>query len=186
MGQFSWIASDDGKPVYCDYGNREAYLLIPEEFGGGYFHTNEYAGYGVIGGHDVYDCVAEWNKEDLPELLKRDSHYSIDVINTMIMIAEYWNTHSDRDTSEYVTWLSGNGSRMICDTNDWKRQIGIMIACYDEDNAALKYPIKITHRPIAYEFACASDTDPNQGWHLDEDEDEDEDNRYAYTEPSDL
>ncbi len=53
------------------------------------------------------------------------------------------------------------------------RLIGIRIACYDEDNAKLKYPIKITHDPLAvYEDCKPSLSDPWQGWPMDEDEEE--------------
>ena len=50
-------------------------------------------------------------------------------------------------------------------SNDYKRIIGIDIACYDEQNAKLPYPIKITHNPNAvYEDCNPSLSDPNQGW----------------------
>jgi hypothetical protein len=38
------------------------------------------------------------------------------------------------------------------------------MACYDEDNFALEYPIKITSRVTEYEWAFPSKTDPDQGW----------------------
>lgn len=51
------------------------------------------------------------------------------------------------------------------------RIIGIEIACYDEDNAKLKYPIKITHDSTAiYEDCEYSPADPAQGWIMDDDE----------------
>lgn len=54
------------------------------------------------------------------------------------------------------------------------REIGIKIACYDKQNAALKYPIKITHDPNAiYEDCKPSLSDPNQGWKVDEYDEED-------------
>lgn len=57
--------------------------------------------------------------------------------------------------------------------DDADRYVGIDIACYDEQNAALKYPIKITHDPDAvYEDCASSPGDPNQGWLCDEEEDE--------------
>lgn len=51
--------------------------------------------------------------------------------------------------------------------DDRIRRIGIDIACYDEDNAALKYPIKITSKPMEYSEAEPSISDPDQGWHDD-------------------
>lgn len=45
------------------------------------------------------------------------------------------------------------------------RNIGIDIACYDEDNASLPYPIKITSKKtgICYEELPPSKWDPEQG-----------------------
>lgn len=48
--------------------------------------------------------------------------------------------------------------------NDYLREIGILFACYDEDNAALLYPIKITSMPMDYASAKPSLSDKNQGW----------------------
>lgn len=53
------------------------------------------------------------------------------------------------------------------------RGLGIDIACYDEDNAKLKYPIKIASQDIKYESAGISKGDPNQGWHYEDDDEED-------------
>lgn len=41
---------------------------------------------------------------------------------------------------------------------------GNLMACYDEDNAALKYPIKITTKIMDYKDVQPSKSDPNQGW----------------------
>ena len=54
------------------------------------------------------------------------------------------------------------------------RHIGIDIACYDKDNASLKYPIKITHDYDAvYEDCEYSPADPNQGWEYEDESDDD-------------
>ena len=45
------------------------------------------------------------------------------------------------------------------------RNVGIDIACYDKDNAALKYPIKIASRSNAvYEKCGPSNSCPDQGY----------------------
>ena len=126
MGQFSWLDCKTGEQVLDDV-ERDVYLLIPKEFGGGHIKETCYDGYGRFGGRDVYALVAAWNKPDK---------------------------------------VTGN------DEED--RLVGIEIACYDEDNRALKYPIKITHDASAiYEYCQPSDGDPNQGWEVDEDEEDD-------------
>ena len=48
---------------------------------------------------------------------------------------------------------------------EFKRKIGISISCYNEQNAALKYPIKIARlKNSVYEECSPSDSDHNQGW----------------------
>ena len=54
------------------------------------------------------------------------------------------------------------------------RWLGIVMACYDEDNFALEYPIKITTKEMEYENARPSEGDPNQGWESYDDDDEED------------
>jgi len=76
MGQFSWICSDTGHALLegridatqCkpDTWTKKAYLLIPGQFGGGYFATDDYDGYGTFydkdgNPHDAYEELARWN-----------------------------------------------------------------------------------------------------------------------------
>ena len=127
MGQFSWLDCKTGEQV-LDNVERDVYLLVPKDFGGGHIVEHLYDGYGRFGRRDVYGLVAQWNK---PEM---------------------------------------------CTGNDEEdRLVGIDIACYDEQNAALRYPIKITHDPDAvYEECNPSPNDPNQGWLYEDDEEYDE------------
>ena len=127
MGQFSWLDCKSGEQVLDDV-ERDVYLLVPREFGGGHIKETCYDGYGHFGGRDAYALVAQWNRPD-------------------ICVGE----------------------------DEADRYIGIKIACYDEQNASLRYPIKITHDPNAvYEDCEPSPGDPNQGWLLIEDEDEED------------
>lgn len=49
--------------------------------------------------------------------------------------------------------------------NEELRMIGINIACYDEENAKLKYPIKIVeNKDLKYEEVAPSKNDPEQGF----------------------
>jgi len=59
MGMFSWIFSDTDKPL--ELGG-EGYLLIPEEYGGGYIHETNYGCDGIFGGQNVFELEKEWNK----------------------------------------------------------------------------------------------------------------------------
>ena len=153
MGQFSWLDCITKEQV-VDGKRRKSYVLVPREFGGGHIEEKCYEGYGEFGGHDIYDLVADWNKDYL-----------------------YLNESSSKDWADWA--FKGNAQRCfdefssgVADVtmrerygNDYKRTIGIVIACHDEDNASLRYPIKITHDPNAvYEWCAPSKSDPNQGW----------------------
>lgn len=148
MGQFSWLDCKTGEQVLYNV-KRDVYLLVPKEFGGGHIKEDCYDGYGRFGGHDVYDLVVDWNIEMLDQYRK--------------------------DESFHCQWLQNCDSVGEALKGLGKRDVGISIACYDEDNARIKYPIKITHDENAvYEDCQPSLSDPNQGWPSYEDEEEEE------------
>ena len=125
MGQFSWLDCKTGEQV-LDNVERDVYLLVPDEFGGGHIEEHCYDGYGRFGGRDAYALVAQWN---CPE--------------------------------------------KCIGIDEADRYAGIDIACYDEQNAALRVPIKITHDPDAVYKDCGpSPNDPNQGWLMEDDAEE--------------
>lgn len=157
MGQFSWIYSDTEKQV-IDNKIADTYLLVPKAFQGKYgkaIYEKCYDEYGRFGKYDVYELILEWNKEMIPEIIRRikngNWHCSVNA-NDIFNLQNYHD-----------------GKEISCEL----RHLGIIMACYDEDNFSLEYPIKITSREIEYEYADASESDPNQGWPNDEEEDND-------------
>lgn len=147
MGMFSWLYSDSGKQM-LDGVYKNSYLLIPEEFQGqygSYIKETCYEGYGVFYGVDVYDLVADFNRDFIPEILR---------------LADEGKWHCRITDEDRKSLQNFNEGKLTCE----KRWLGIMMACYDEDNARLPYPIKITERPIPYAKAYPSDSDLNQGW----------------------
>lgn len=180
MGFFSWLTSDTNKSIANVYSSRSTfpvYVLIPEEFGGGYIEEKAYDGYGVFGGHDVYNLVADWNK----------THISTD--NIKKPVREHWSADEqgeswyksaveryERECLMVKEFCEGADDKYMKETygEDYKRIIGINIACYDEQNAALEYPIKfVENKSIAYEDATPSESCPDQGFFYDDCEDED-------------
>lgn len=147
MGQFSWLDCRTGEQILDDV-RRDVYVLIPKEFGGGHIKEECYDGYGRFGGHDIYDLVVDWNRNYLDHVDKAT-----------------W-TCEEVETLEEDLVKVDNGDME-------KRHVGITLACYDEDNVMLKYPIKITYDASAvYEECQPSLSDPNQGWFYEDDEDE--------------
>ena len=195
MGQFSWLTSDDMKPIVTGK-EKDVFLLFPKSYENiikdCHIKESLYGGYGVFGGEDVYEVAAELNREYLSEelleeaptldnfaglydfekdelrkegksedeiknieLSKKEKYFQIalnlrkKMINSMLDY-KYGVTSDDVMSERY-----GEG---------WKREIGIAIACYNEQNASLHYPIKIVSNPdIVYEEAKPSLSDPYQG-----------------------
>ena len=165
MGQFSWIDCQNEERAILDDVERDVYVLVPEEFGGGHIKEECYDGYGNFGGKDIFDLVALWNRKYIdennlrkaPQLedYREKEYYDSAVIRYKQSIQRL------KDFSEGVS-----ESKMIDKYGDeYLRSIGIDIACYDEQNASLKYPIKITYdKDAVYEDCEPSRGDPNQGW----------------------
>lgn len=147
MGQFSWLYSNTENQMLDDV-IADSYLLVPPEFQdkyGKYIYESCYDGYGHFGKYDVYELIPEWNKDFIPEVI---------------------------DLMKKGKWICSHGDSDIKFLNDYYvegktsdlRWVGILLACYDDDNERLKYPIKITSRPLEYENVNPSLSDPNQGW----------------------
>ena len=161
MGQFSWMDCKFKDQQILDDVNDDVYLLVPQQFGGGHIHEECYDGYGRFGSHDVYDLIADWNREFIPQMLR------------MIESGEWKCNVTPYDIKALHEFYEG---KPFSNETYEKRYIGIVMACYDEDNERLPYPIKITHVPYSvYEMCDPSPSDPNQGWLVEEDEEYDDD-----------
>lgn len=147
MGQFSWKYSDTKKQLVN--GKRaDTYLLVPPEFQEKYgkaIYEPCYNGYGRFGGYDIYELIALWNKEMIPEIIEK------------IRLGE-WRCGSEQDIPNLQDFYED--AEIDCEL----RWIGIVMACYDEDNRRLKYPIKITTKVMEYDEVKPSLSDPRQGW----------------------
>lgn len=152
MGCFSWIDCKDHRKRIRNGVHRNVYLLVPKEFGGGHILETDYDGYGEFGGHDVYDLVADWNKDMIPYIIQlaKQGKWRCDLRDDNITVMECF--FYGKPIPDHIKCFRE------------KRDIGIWMACYDEDNARLLYPIKITHYSRAvYEDCEPSPSDPDQG-----------------------
>lgn len=160
MGQFSWIYSDTDKQLLDDV-YADTYLLVPKPFQEKYgkaIYEKCYDGYGHFGDYDVYDLVLEWNREMIPEIIRRIKNGT-------------WHTprYNTEDAIKNLQAYYG-GEKIECKP----RKLGIYMANHDKDNAILEFPIKITTKELEYENVEPSLNDPNQGWSEDEDDCEDD------------
>lgn len=188
MGSFSWCYCDTGEVKIDSFGcprptkwqrlvaydlRYPASVLFPKEFGGkdAQINVERYEDYGRFGDEDIYCLVADWNRE----WVSKHPDFK------MPQSVEYERKHPEypaKKLSEYEWWpfysdLSLSRNEVV---RKWKeaypdkgcleyRTIGIDIACYDEDNAALPYPVKIARDPDSvYEKCPPSISDPNQGF----------------------
>lgn len=175
MGVFSWCTSDTRKSIPCcmPFGDLPGTVYLLNPFGEPYKET-DYEGYGEFSGKDVYDLVVEWNREYLtPDQVTapKRSHYQAGAEgdtyyaravqkHDMVCraIKDYAQGATDAYMREKYGTVLGYG-----DGSDWKRCLGIQLACSDEDHVKLKYPIKIVEHPMEYDKAGISPSCPFQG-----------------------
>lgn len=62
MGFFSWKTSDTKKSIANTYSGRKTFTVYMITENGLVFTENDYEGYGVFGGKDIYELIAEMNK----------------------------------------------------------------------------------------------------------------------------
>ena len=148
MGCFSWMYSDIDEQV-INGKKRDSYLLVPEKYQEKYGKAiceKCYDGYGHFSKYDIYNLIIEWNKEIIPDIIERIKNNNWHCIVKENDIINLENYYANKPISCDLRWL------------------GIIIACYDEDNFALKYPIKITSKEMDYNKARPSKSDEQQGW----------------------
>lgn len=61
MGFFSWKTQDTDKSIANQYSNRKTFRVQMMDNKGNVWTENEYEGYGVFGGKDYYELLAEMN-----------------------------------------------------------------------------------------------------------------------------
>ncbi len=159
MECLSWYFADDMRKRLV----LGAKAFLPDPFTGDIAYESGYDGYGHIGGKDVYEEVADWNREFLsknPDFVL--PHYG-KKISDFIWYPLYRDLSlSPNDIVDEIYAVSGADRKKVCIFE--YRYIGIAIACYDEDNKALPYPIKICSKPMSYQNVKGySKSDPNQG-----------------------
>ena len=149
MGCFSFKTADTDKSISIQYsasGTFPVAVLIPKEFGGGRIIEKSYEGYGVFGGHDVFELLLKWNQKYLtPENLEKPNvdDYGVDKRsreNYLTALHEY------ECLCELISdYKNGMSSQKLSKKywSDWKRDLGIEVGDDEDRRARLKYPLKI-------------------------------------------
>lgn len=152
MGNFSRIFADTGRALKV---GEAAYVICPD---GNHIFEESYDGYGKYDGKDIYELVVDWNREHIPQLFG-DRNIEFPTVPA----DDYAKAISQGDEVAYE-FLSDYLDPESWSLRDWKRKIGILLACYDDDNAGLPFPIKIaSSNQYSYDELPASESDPGQG-----------------------
>ena len=61
MGLFSWNTMDTNKSIASTFSNRDTFRVYMTDNAGNIWTENDYEGYGVFGGKDFYELLAEMN-----------------------------------------------------------------------------------------------------------------------------
>ena len=179
MGCFSWLFANSGKPL--NMGMR-GYLHLPDEVDGrcpNVIEEHDYDGVGTFGGSDVFELVANWNRQYLsahPEYMipergyvkgdlsheeakpiRIDSLFWYKYYQDLSLTPEEVAKKAYADPANYVERIKSQAPFEY-------RQIGIALASSNEQNAWLPYPIKITGNGREdYRRLPPSKRDPGQG-----------------------
>lgn len=169
MGCFSWMFADKNNKKSLKIGHK-GYILTPDNQ---FIRTPEggYKGYGEFFDNnkgkkvDVYELVVDWNRSHLSEIIKnplRNTAFDTDFDMSLAVLAEKGDDVAEEFIENEVK--AGRISKYLL--SDWKRSLGITIACYNEDNQRLPFPIKIVSCKNCgnYEDLPASKRDDRQGF----------------------
>lgn len=175
MGCFSWMFANKNNRKALRIGET-GYLVCPD--GTVYGTEGGYDGYGKFGPNDAYDAyaaVADWNREALakqPDFIvpqhgriwDQEEQEWYELPDKRLSEYSWWPFYSDLTlTPEQITAKMREMATRHC---VWEyRWIGIDIACYDDQNEKIPFPIKISSRAdVRYDQLPPSKGDPNQGF----------------------
>lgn len=184
MGSFSWYASDTKRAIRS-HNPFPVYALLPD---GDPLLEKSYEGYGEFGGQDIYELVADWNRKYLAEhpgfLVRQHGHVWSEEMHSYLPVGPkrvdefpWYPLYADltKSRKDIERELRETGTAF------WEyRNIGIDIACGDERNMMLPYPIKLVEHPVPYPAAAASKHDPGQGWGKKDRFEGDDPDKWAY------
>jgi len=187
MGMFSWI-DVDGLQNITDEDNVVA-MLIPEQhkeavgkiFGvemGSNGVEGKYDGYGSIITKegtkvDIYDvtpflnicCTADRQYEDMLQYKTTEGNARTRLSNASKACTDEIRQAYKDGKIETIADIVNIITNHDAGTFNEFRSLGINLACYNNDNARLPYPIKVTTDPSrSYENSNFSMGDPNQGF----------------------
>ncbi len=131
MGFFSWKTQDTDKSIANEYSNRKTFRVQMLDNKGNVFTESEYEGYGVFGGKDYYELLAEMNGFESD---KTGDEYTHEARGFGINLAFSKNNHSG-DGTEGVYYPN-----LVEQADGWVYEMGGPDSCdsqgyfYDEED----------------------------------------------------
>ena len=134
MGFFSWKTQDTNKSIPSQYSNRETFGVQMLDNKGNVFTETNYEGYGVFGGKDFYELLAEMNGFVSDKYEKGTDEYTNEARGFGISLAFSKDNHSGVGT-EGVYYPN-----LVEEANGWVYEMAGPDSCefqgyfyYDED-----------------------------------------------------
>ncbi len=139
MGYYTWKSSEKHRKS-IGYGGGYFAVVLPDN---SRIETDYYNGYGSFGCHDLYEVVVDQNRDYLGKvwdrILKSDRHFGL----SLTPVVQAYIEGGDSLAQSTAETLCNEGKLSEYLRYEWKRNIGIAIACEDKDNRALPYPLKV-------------------------------------------
>lgn len=146
MGFFTWTFNSTQASIGYD---RKVILALPDD---SFLIEPSYDGYGIINGYDVYDLVVDWNRGTKEAVSIVERHISELKKELEKGPDEFRRQFIEKELpqlSEIREYVSGKTDFLPGTVK--KRNVGITLACQDEDLATLKYPIRfVQNKKIPY------------------------------------
>ena len=160
MGIFTWTLANR-QVKYLRNGNYAASCKLPYDGYGAIVTPDDeiiketcYEGYGMFGNQDAYDLVAEWNRKHLFRIInaptfQKWSLFPVDDPDYRSLLEAY----ADDDELKLKSAVKAISKKTPLMDEEWKRTLGILIACEDTNAKLLSYPLKIVNclRPKRYD-----------------------------------
>lgn len=139
---------------------QDSSVIVNKSTGYAFIKENFYDGYGMFGEHDIYDVIVDINKGYIKEALEKQKELALKYCKEH----GYTEEQASREKEKYESYLKiakmvddnvaedeiikefikMTGMNYDFEKQEWKRYLGIQIACYARDNELLKYPLKVT------------------------------------------
>ena len=183
MGFFSWITQDTNRSIPSSYSCRDTFPVYMTDSDGNVYAEEAYEGYGVFGGKDYYQLVAEMNQaEGLNGDVENDRILGIRIA---LGIPSIKNVNTGEVLSypdDFPNWgepiRDGLCANDLADTDEWER--------IDLQPDVVYYP-SLTEDPLSGWLNEQPEDCPEQGFfYEDDDDDEYYDEDVYYDEDEDV